>query len=485
MVPVALVAVLAFVVGIKTLTYPWRKQLEITPAERTNLDDNVLATHLSEAVRFRTVSHEDPAESDAGQLVALRDWLERSYRSTHQALKRETINNYSLLYTWQGQDPSLEPVILLAHMDVVPVEPGSERYWTQPPFDGVVSNGYVWGRGALDMKAILVGIMEAVEHEVVRGHQPNRTIMLGFGHDEEAGGQNGAANIVKLLKERGVHAQWVLDEGSAIVRGVFPGLQSPVALIGVAEKGYLTIELIARGNGGHTSMPPYDTAVTRLARAITRLQENPFSGGIEGTASEMFATLGPSLPFYARAALANQWLFAPFLDRLLSGSPPLNAILRTTIAPTMLAGSPKDNVLPSEARAAVNLRIHPRDTVEGVLKHVRSLFSGDLDIRVEFAPGSGFGNNPSGISTTNSGGYVLIERTAREIFPDAIVSPYLVIAATDSRHYSEIAKGLYRFGPFVLNADDLDRPHGIDERVSVEGFANLVRFYIRLMENGS
>lgn len=480
---VALVVVFTLVVVIKTITYPWRAQLNVTPAARTNLDDNALATHLAEAVRFRTVSYEDAAENDVGELVALRDWLARTYPYTHQALKREIISHHSLLYTWQGQDPSLEPVIFLAHMDVVPVESDSEHNWTHPPFDGVITDGYIWGRGTLDMKAILVGIMEAVEHEVVAGHRPKRTIMLAFGHDEEVGGRNGAANIVRLLKERGVHVQWVLDEGSAIVKGVFPGVQPPVALIGVAEKGYLTIDIVARAPGGHTSMPPYDTAVTRLARAITRLQENPFSGGIDGTVSEMFGALGPRLPFYTRVAIANPWLFAPFLNRILSVSPPLNAIMRTTIAPTMLVGSRKDNVLPSEARATVNLRIHPRDTVESVLTHVRSLFADDPDIRVEPAPGWSINNNPSGISSTNSSGYAIVERTAREIFPDAIVSPYLVIAATDSRHYSEIAKDSYRFGPFLLNADDLDRPHGINERVSVEGFANLVRFYIRLMEN--
>jgi carboxypeptidase PM20D1 len=307
--------------------------------------------------------------------------------------------------------------------------------------------------------------------------------MLGFGHDEEVGGRNGAEKIAKLLKERGVHAEWVLDEGSAIANGVFPGVQPPLALIGVAEKGYATIELIAKGGGGHSSMPPYDTAVTRLARAITRLQENPFSAGSNATSSEMFRALGPSLPFYGRAAIANEWLFSPLLDRALSVSPPLNAILRTTIAPTMLVASPKDNVLPTEARATVNLRIHPRDSVESALKHVRALFAADREIRVELAAGSGFSNDPSALSSTNSSGYAAIERSAREVFPDAIVSPYLVIAATDSRHYAGVAKDIYRFGPFVLNQDDLERPHGINERISVEGFCNLVRFYIRLLEN--
>jgi carboxypeptidase PM20D1 len=344
------------------------------------------------------------------------------------------------------------------------------------------------------MKAILVGVMEAVEHQIARGHQPRRTIMLGFGHDEETGGQNGAAQIVRVLKQRGVRLEWVLDEGSAVVTGVFPGLKSPLALIGVAEKGHVTVDIVARAPGGHTSMPPYETAVTLLARAITTLQENPFSGGIEGIAAEMFRAIGPQLPFYYRAAIANQWLFAPMLNRSFSASPQLNAILRTTMAPTMLTGSSKDNVLPVEARAAVNIRIHPRDTVDSVLEHVRQLLPGGVcDSRARHvsgpvvcveAPASyGFGDNPSPISSVESEGYVLIEKTVREVFQDAIVSPYLVIAATDARHFAEIAGDIYRFGPLFLGSEDLELPHGTDERISVEGLANLVRFYIRLIEN--
>jgi carboxypeptidase PM20D1 len=481
MASLAVIAAIGLIVVIKTLSYPWRAQVEAIPAKHIDLDQNTLARHLAEAIRFRTVSHEDQAQNDTDQLIAFREWLENTYPVAHQKLKREIVNDFSLLYQWPGSDSSLDPVILLAHIDVVPVDPASEDSWAAPPFEGAVSDGYIWGRGTLDMKSPLVGIMEAIEHELAQNHRPKRTIIVALGHDEEVGGRDGAANIARLLKDRGVHAEWVIDEGSAVINGVFPGLQSPAALIGVAEKGFVTLELIARGSDGHASMPPYDSAVTRLARAITKLQENPLSSGVEGTASEMFAALGPSMPFYARIAIANQWLLSPFFNTLLSRSPALNAILRTTIAPTMLVGSLKSNVLPNEAKATVNLRIHPRDTVQSVLENVRSLFSKDPDVRVEVSAGSV--SDPSRISSTNSQGYSLVERTAREIFPEAIVSPYLVIAATDSRHYSDIAKDIYRFGPFILNANDLDRLHGIDERLSVEGLADVVRFYIRLIEN--
>ena len=274
---VAIIGVLILVLVTKTLTYPWKKQGQVDPVAPRKVDADELAVHLAEAVRFRTVSHQDPSQNDAGELLALHDWLQKTYPVAHSVLRREIVNEHSLLYTWEGKSSSLKPVIFLAHMDVVPVEPATEGSWTNPPFDGVISEGFVWGRGTLDMKGILVAIMEAVELQIADGHQPERTIMLGFGHDEEIGGRNGAVKIAELLKSRGVRLKWVIDEVSAITQGVIPGMDVPVALVGIAEKGYVTLELIACGKGGHTSMPPYDTAVTRLAQAITKLQKNPLS----------------------------------------------------------------------------------------------------------------------------------------------------------------------------------------------------------------
>ena len=493
----AIIAALAAVVAIKTLTYPFREQVLVAVVEPREVASDALASHLAEAVRFRTISHQDPAENDVGEFLAFHRWLEKTYPAVHRVLKRETVNEYSLLYTWEGQDASLEPVIFLAHMDVVPVEPRSEGEWTEPPYDGVVSEGFIWGRGALDMKGILVTIMEAVEGQLADGHQPQRTILLGFGHDEEVGGSNGAAQIVELLRDRGVRLQWVIDEGTAITQGIIPGVDAPVALVGIAEKGYVTLELVSQAEGGHSSMPPYDTAATRLARAITKLQQNPFAGGIEEPVSEMLDVLGPELPFAVRAVTANQWLFGPLIDKAISGWltrnlfpfilratwwPQINALLRTTIAPTMLQGSSKENILPAEARVTVNFRIHPRDTVESVLEHVRGVVE-DPNISVVIASSSGGGWNASPVSATGTEGYKIIERTAREVFREAIVVPALVLGGTDSRHFSEVAEGVYRFGPFVLGSKDPKRIHGTDERISVEGFADAVRFYSRLIDN--
>ena len=479
---VALIGVLVLVVSMKTVTYPWKMQVQVPPIEPLELDEDVMASHLAEAVRFKTISHQDPSDNDPNELLAFHRWLQKTYPTAHRVLKRETINEHSLLYTWEGNDPSLEPVIFLAHMDVVPVQPGSEDRWTYPPFAGIVSDGFIWGRGTLDMKGILVGMMEAIEDKVVQGHQPRRNIMLSFGHDEEVSGLNGAAKIVKLLKDRGVRMHWVIDEGGAVTQGVVPGTDAPIAIVGIAEKGYLTLEVIAKDEGCHTSMPPYDTAVTRLAHAIKTLQQNPFRGGIEGPVNEMFDALGPELPFALRAALANRWLFDPLIEKALVGNPATNALLRTTVAPTMLQGSGKENVCPTEAKAWINIRIHPRDTIDSVFGHVSGLFRDNPWVSVVKASSSR-PRNPSPVSPTDTESYKTIEQTAREIFPQATVVPSLVVVGTDSRHFSEVAEEIYRFSPFILEAVDLKRLHGTNERISVEGFADAVRFYSRLIDN--
>ena len=213
-----IITLLATVVVIKTLTYPWKNQVQVEPVEPRRVDADTHASHLAEAIRFQTISHQDLADDDVEEWLALHNWLERTYPIIHRVLKREIINKYSLLYRWEGQNPSLEPVMFLAHMDVAPVEPGSEGDWSELPYDGVISEGFVWGRGTLDMKGILVGIMEAVELQLAKGHQPQRTIMFGFGHDEEVGGQNGAVKMAELLKNRGVRLKWIIDEGAAITR---------------------------------------------------------------------------------------------------------------------------------------------------------------------------------------------------------------------------------------------------------------------------
>src|SRR2546423_860537 len=354
----------------KTLRYPSR-QINVAPAPDVSLDGNAAAEHLAQSLHFQTVSYPDPAQFKPDEFTNLRAFLEQTYPSAHATLAHETVANYSLLYKWQGQDQKLKPILLMGHMDVVPVEPGTESQWTYPPFEGRIADGYVWGRGAMDDKACVVGILEAVEQLLREGYQPKRTVYLAFGHDEEIGGQNGAPAIAELLRSRGVEFEYVLDEGGALTDGILQGIDHPVAALDTAEKGFVSVELTVEGTGGHSSAPPPQTAIGILSAAIARLEAEQMPASLNGAAQEMFQYVGPEMNFLPRMALANLWLSRPLVVRQLTGRRETNALLRTTTAATIFEGGIKDNVLPSHARAVVNFRILPGDSVNGVLEHVK------------------------------------------------------------------------------------------------------------------
>lgn len=450
------------------------RQVEVAPAEGPAVDAEAAARRLAAGLRFRTLSHFDPSRLDAAAFLAYQELLAETYPAAHAALRRERVASHSLLYTWPGRDPEAAPLLLLAHQDVVPAAADA---WTHPPFEGVIADGYVWGRGAMDDKGNLHAILEAVEHLARRGVAPRRTVLLAFGHDEEVGGE-GAQAVAALLDERGVEPFFVLDEGMAVVEEVLPGLQAPVALVGVAEKGYVSVELRVRGAGGHSSTPPPHTAVGILATAIHRLEREPMPARLEGASRQLFAYLASELPLPLRTAFANLWLFEPLVISRLEGNPATNAVVRTTTAPTMIEGSPKDNVLPSEAWAVVNFRILPGDTVEGVVEHVRRVVD---DSRVEIAP-IRTPREPSPVSDPGSAAFAALQRTIGSTFPEALVAPGLVLGGTDARHYHRVADDVFRFGPYVFGPGDLGRVHGIDERVSVAGHARAIRFYVQLLE---
>jgi len=435
------------------------------------------ATKLAGALRLRTVSHLDPAHDDRSAFTALHDYLARAFPSAHATLKRERAGPASLLYTWHGGQPDLKPVLLAAHLDVVPVEPETEASWQHPPFAGRISDGFIWGRGALDDKAAVVGLLAAVEHLKAEGFQPRRTLYLAFGADEEVGGRHGAAALAALLRERGVRLNFALDEGGAVTQGIVPGVRTPAALVGIAEKGYLDVELVARTTGGHSSMPSGGSAIDILAAALHRLEQHPMLPRLERPMREMFTHLGHEMPLMQRLVFANLWLFEPLVIRQLLRSPVTQDSIRTTSAATLIAGGIKTNVLPATARAVVNFRLLPGDNVEGVLEHVRRTVA---DPRVTVTAGP-INFNPSPVSDAQSNSFALLARTIRQTFPDAAVAPYLTIGSTDSRHYAALADNVYRFLPIRLDAADLQRLHGINERISVQGFARTVQFYTELM----
>lgn len=475
------VLVLAVVVlGARALRLPSR-QIEVPPAPERAVDAEAVAERLAAALRIPTViTSQRPAELDGEPFLAFSAWLATTYPRLHATLALERVSGHSLLYTWPGSDPSLAPILLLAHQDVVPA--ADPERWTHPPFAGAIADGFVWGRGAIDDKGPLVAICEAIEALLAEGFAPRRTVLLAFGHDEEVGGPTGAVVMGKLLAKRGIRPALVLDEGYALLEaGTVPGLAGLLAPVGVAEKGYVTLEVVASAAGGHSSTPPLRTATGALAGAITQLEANPFPISVGGVTGSFFAWIAPELPLPGRIAIANADLLAPLLSGPVRREPGINALLRTTTAVTMLSGSPKDNVLPTEATARVNFRILPGETAESVLARVREIVRAP-DMAVEFG---GEHRDPSPVSPSDGPAFALLQRTIGELFPGAVVAPALVVGGTDARHYHVAADAVYRFAPFRYGAEDIKLPHGIDERLSIENLTDAVRFYARLIENAS
>ena len=475
----SLIALLAVVVVANTLRLGSR-QIAVAPVQPLELDENAAAQRLAAAVRLRTISLDGEAAANAAEFRKLHALLKKSFPRAHAVLKRETVNELSLLYAWPGSDAAAKLIMLMAHQDVVPIAHGTERDWKADPFAGEIRDGFVWGRGAWDDKANLFAIFEAVETLAAAGFKPRQTVYIVAGHDEEIGGQQGAKAVAELLKSRGVQLEFVLDEGLLITEGVLKGLDKPVALVGTAEKGYLTLALGAKAVPGHSSMPPH-TAIGMLSAALARLEDRQMPAAIRGVAAEMFDTLAPEMGGLNRALLSNLWLFGPVVKAQLEKAASTNAMLRTTTALTVVQAGNKENVLPGLAEAKVNFRILPGDSIEGVTAHVKATVANEAIAVAR----SGHGNEPTAISPSSASGYRLINRTIRELFPGTVVAPGLMIAATDSRHMAPIADAIYRFSPVRAKSEDLPRFHGTNERISVANHAELIRFYHRLLLNAT
>lgn len=429
-----------------------------------------VADDLAATIAIPTVSI--PSGGDPAAFVRLEAELRTRFAKAFAALEVEHVETHALVMRWPGRDPSARPIILTAHLDVVPVEPGTESSWTHPPFSGALADAHVWGRGAMDDKLGVVGILSAIESLVASGFTPSRDVWLAFGHDEEVGG-HGATAIAAWLQARGVRAELLLDEGGAVVTGTVPGIAAPIAFVGIAEKGHASFELVARGEGGHSSMPSGDGAVVRLSRAITKLDENPSPAAIRGPTEQLVDRLAPEQTFVARLVLANRWMFDPLLTRVLAGHPATNAIIRTTTAPTILEAGSADNVIAANARAVVNFRVLPGDTVESVQAHIVDALDG-LDIEVRCTAKCW---DPSPTARTEGPAWETVRKAIAWTWPEAVISPSLVVGATDARHYAAVADDIYRFLPLRMLDADRKRLHGTDERIAVDDLAKAVHFY--------
>lgn len=456
--------------------------VEVEPAPALLFDSDASVARFAGAVQLRTISFENVEDTDTSAFLAFHDYVEAAYPLVHEALAREVVGDLSLLYTWEGSEAELDPVVLMGHMDVVPVIPGTEGDWAHDPFGGVVSDGFVWGRGTMDDKVSVIAILEAVEILLGEGHRPRRSIYLAFGHDEEVGGPRGAGAIAEALAARGAEPYaFVLDEGGTIADGLVPGVEGLVALVGVAEKGYLSLELLVEGPGGHSSMPPSETNIGILAAAIARLQAEPFPASLDGASRDMLVRLAPHMPLAARIVMGNLWLFEPAVEWGMAADPTSAAMLRTTTAPTIIEGGVKANVLPIVARAIVNHRIKPGETPESVMTRVIETID---DPRVQVSVSGEDAQPPSAVSDPDGAPFQLVARTIHETTAeDVIVVPYLVVGGTDAKYFSGRSDNVFRFLPARFEEDAMTRFHGTNERMSIDGYLASIRFFHQLIRN--
>jgi carboxypeptidase PM20D1 len=475
----ALVAMLALALGVNTLR-KGSQQLAVQPLPPLKLDVDAAAASLATAVRARTQSGLlMSAEQKGAAFEQLHAHLRQRYPLVHSQLEREVVGAGTLVFTWKGSEPKLAPMAMLAHQDVVPISPGTEGLWKQPPWGGVIADGFVWGRGAWDNKGNLISQLEAVEMLLASGFAPKRTVILIFGHDEELGGAEGIQVVAARFKQQGLRLYSVLDEGLLVTEGILPGIDVPIALIGVAEKGGLSLRLSADGKPGHSSMPPStgQGPLGMVAAAVARVDAAPLPGGIKGVARTMFETLAPEFGLAQRVALSNLWLTRGMLEQQLAKGPSTNALMRTTTALTIFKSGDTHNVLPGRAEAVVNFRLLPGDDEASVTEHVKRAVA-DERIKIERVADY---RAPSRVSSSTAPAFRHVEQAVREVFTPAVVTPGLMLGGTDAVHLEGVADNVYRFSPVRARAEDLNRFHGTDERVSLANFGEMIRFYHRYL----
>lgn len=466
-----LVAFLAVIIG-RTLAF--KPTAYVAPKlPEPEFDAEKAVKDLQNMIKIRTVSSKNKADEDEEQFKKFEEYLFSAFPNVAKNAEFTKVNERALLFKIKGESDK-EPSVFMAHYDVVSVV---ESEWSKPAFDGIIEDDVLWGRGTLDTKGTLNGVMQAAENLLARGFKPKNDIYLAFGGDEEVNG-NGAPSIVKKFQAEGIEPALVIDEGGAVVSDVFPGVKQDCALIGIGEKGMTEIKFEVKGAGGHASAPPPHTAVGKLSAACVKVEGNPFPCRVSKPAAEMFDTLGRHSSFALRMVFANRWLFGGVLDKLSrKKGGELNALMRTTVAFTQMSGSKGSNVLPPEASMVANLRLVEGDTVQSVRDRIEKIVD-DADVKVETLHGM----NPSRISSTNCPAWDKVRAAIANTWTEALISPYLMVACSDSRHYGVISDKVYRFSAMALTSAERGLIHGNDERVPLETIRKTAAFYIRLME---
>ncbi len=433
---------------------------------------------LSQAIKIKTRSH-DLAGKQGKQIAhSFLDFLKNGFPNIHNNLTLTIINEKSFVYYWSAvkSDKKLKPILLLAHYDVVP-ELGNR--WLQPAFSGINDGKAIWGRGSLDDKSSMLAMLEAIENLLVQGKSVDRDVYLAFGHDEETGGEQGAKQIAAYFASRGLEFDMILDEGLVVTENVIDLVQRPVALIGISEKGLLNLELSLEHEGGHASMPGSTTAVGQMSRALRQLEDNPISARLTYPISTMLSRLSSETNGMNRLALSNLWLFKPMVINKFKKSPATHAAVSTTIVATQISTSNKINVLPTRVIANLNIRILPGDTINSVQQYIKATIN-NPNIQMRVVDGA---YEPAAVSLLDTDVYRQIEKSISQVYPEALVAPGLVLAATDSRHYQDLSSNIYRFMPMRLSKQDLTRIHGDNERILVRDYHAAIRFYWQLLLN--
>ena len=456
------------------------EKTESATLEKERVDVERYTKNLSDAIKIKTISNVDESKVDWAEFDKFHEFLKERYPLLHKTLTGETVGKASLLYKWEGKNPELDPIALLGHQDVVPISEGTEGDWEHEPFSGDIADGYVWGRGAVDMKNHLMGVMEAVETLIEDGFEPVRTVYVLLGHNEEvvASPDSGAKKMSSLLESRGVHLDAVLDEGGAILPIKVPGvIDKHLAGIGIAEKGYCDYRISVNAKGGHSSSPPNHTALGQLADVIKDIENNQFKSEVTPIVTAIIDKVGRNTSFPVRNVLCNYKLLKPVIKTVMTNIPAAASFVRTTTAVTMASGSPQANVLPQKASIAVNFRVMPGMTIADIKTHLQKVIK-NKNVEIELIGGQ----EPSNVSPTDSRAFKAIESICQSMDKDSVVAPYLVMGGTDARNYQNICENVYRYSPFLLDTKLLMTTHGTNERIEISSFEDGLAFFKRYIK---
>jgi carboxypeptidase PM20D1 len=442
------------------------------------IDINTAAQNLSRSIQFKTISTYDNNKENADSFEQFHEFLHKTYPTVFSKLQLKEFPPFGILLKWEGKNPELKPIMLMAHQDVVPISPNSEGSWKHPPFSGAIVGGVIWGRGSLDDKGSLIAIMEAVSDLIKEGYTPNRTTYLFFSDKEEILGET-AKKVASYFKENNIRLEAVFDEGGFILADAFKEVNGPVVAIGLSEKGYLDLELSASSLPGHTAIPHGQTTVAIISKAISKLDEDPFPVHINGFRIKTYETLASHMSFFDKLPLANMWLFEPFIIRFNRNNPLFKAVNSTTSAASMFTAGVRPNILPPEAKAIVNFRIIHGETVESVIEHVQQTID---DPRIALK--KLIEVNPSHFSSQDTPAYKAITKIVNVLYPDIhpVFAPFTTLGVTDSRNFADVSDNQYRFLAALESMSELAGFHGTDERLSIDNLGKMIQFYMLLIK---